>query len=635
MALYNVRLFKNTGYNLENIPDRASLLNDTSINKLDVDAIWVYQNQDVGKIRVKTNFTDIYSVDYCRIGTNNNNQTFTYYFVTNVTMLNPVTCELDLQIDPITTIGLTNITNNILNGWCTRRCVTDDALFSNCIDENFSPTQPLEEDAQEIKISSNGILCIVSTIDLTEVNKKLSEGYKSSVESSSVDVSVPTVPAIDFNYSSITIDYQGLQLTRELVGKRMYIIEDGLDVAILKNALTTVWSLGLSDAIAGIYYLPIGESGNGNFEYSISRGPDGYWVKNLTVYGGFYSLDKIPFKWNTPNIKNNKVFASKYNVYRLLSMVSGNEAKYYAGDIYDKLNNPISPNIAINIDGSENGTSYAKPEYIRGVDLTQTSKKYEIVRDAVTGGDWVSANINMIRPKGLAKTLTDFNVNEAAATMSSLFDVLGNLPGLPNLTKNGNIYESYTMPYYPSTSLVTDEQIRSGALDQVSPITRYNYIGKPNVSFNPSSGFISSLFNARVNKLKRNIVKSNLIIQTPQTWFPVDNTLSLFYGNSYYVIRERLSDADTIKFDKYLTMYGYAVNEPLTKECFYGRQYFNYIECEDLNVGKLNVGSETGNIQECPLRLKQSAIQMLENGVRIWHTQVTQEAFNNNPIKTS
>jgi len=241
----------------------------------------------------------------------------------------------------------------------------------------------------------------------------------------------------------------------------------------------------------------------------------------------------------------------------------------------------------------------------------------------------------MIRPKGLAKTLTDFNVNEAAATMSSLFDVLGNLPGLPNLTKNGNIYESYTMPYYPSTSLVTDEQIRSGALDQVSPITRYNYIGKPNVSFNPSSGFISSLFNARVNKLKRNIVKSNLIIQTPQTWFPVDNTLSLFYGNSYYVIRERLSDADTIKFDKYLTMYGYAVNEPLTKECFYGRQYFNYIECEDLNVGKLNVGSETGNIQECPLRLKQSAIQMLENGVRIWHTQVTQEAFNNNPIKTS
>lgn len=623
MASYSTRLYLDTGFSYENIPDSASLLNNPNVKFIDVDAVWLYQNQEQGVIRVKSTFDNIYPVDYCRIGSSS------YYFVTNVTMINPNTAELSLVIDAITTIGLNNITDNLAGGWCTRRCVTDDTLFNNCIDEDFVPTQPLENDTQDIKISNNGILAIVSSIDLSKVGELLSQGYKNAIESTSIDVSVPTVPAINFEYTKITIDYQGLKLTRELVGKRMYLvgITDGdSEDNKLVDALTTVWSLGLFDAIAGIYYLPIGEEGTGsNFTYEavLNIGDGLFWISELTVYGGFFKLDRIPFKWNTPNVKNNKVFATKYNTYRLISMVSGNEAKYYAGDIYDNLNNPDAPNIAINIDGSDNGTTYAKPEYIRGVDLSQTSKKFEIMRDAVTGGDWVSINYNQARPKGITKTLSSLNLSRVNALLNIPSAILPNL-SLPNLSKNGNIYESMTMPYYPSSSLVSQQQIAGGALDQVSPITGYNYIGKPRISgFGNIGGVISGLKDSGVGLLANSQEIANAVIQSPETWFPIDNTLSLFYGNSYYVIRERLSDEDTLKFDKYLTMYGYKVNEPLTKECFYGRQYFNYIKAEGINIKTIN---------RVPLRLKQIAIEQLQGGIRIWHTLVNSNAYNNNPI---
>ena len=623
MASYSTRLYLDTGFSYENIPDSASLLNNPNVKFIDVDAVWLYQNQEQGVIRVKSTFDNIYPVDYCRIGSSS------YYFVTNVTMINPNTAELSLVIDAITTIGLNNITDNLAGGWCTRRCVTDDTLFNNCIDEDFVPTQPLENDTQDIKISNNGILAIVSSIDLSKVGELLSQGYKNSIESTSVDVSVPTVPAINFKYTKITIDYQGLKLTRELVGKRMYLvgITDGdTQDNMLIDALTTVWSLGLFDAIAGIYYLPIGEEGTGsNFTYdaTLNIGDGLFWISELTVHGGFFKLDRIPFKWNTPNVKNNKVFATKYNTYRLISMVSGNEANYYAGDIYDNLNNPDAPNIAINIDGSDNGTSYAKPEYIRGVDLSQTSKKFEIMRDAVTGGDWVSLNYNQARPKGIIKTLNSLNLSRANTVLNIPSKILPNL-SLPNLSKNGNIYESMTMPYSPSSSLVSQQQIAGGAIDQVSPITGYNYFGNPRIgSFGNVVGAISGLKDSAVGLLGNSQELANAFIQSPETWFPIDNTLSLFYGNSYYVIRERLSDEDTLKFDKYLTMYGYKVNEPLTKECFYGRQYFNYIKAEGINIKTIN---------RVPLRLKQIAIEQLQGGIRIWHTLVNSNAYNNNPI---
>lgn len=590
---YNTTLYFNTGFNRENIPDRKELLEQAAHTT--VDSVWLYQNQDLGSIRVKINFDDAYPVDYVSVGSS-------YYFVTNITMLNPNTAKIDLQLDAITTIGLSNLINGIMSGWCVRRSVSDDSMFANTIDEDFIPTMPLEHDIQTLSIPSNGVIAVVSTIDLNEVTKKLSDGYKNSIDSTEIDVSVPTVPVNSFEWTKITMDYDGLKVSRDLVGKRMYIVSQSYNPELLQKAVTTVWSLGLADAITGIYYLPIGNEGETPFTYQVgyhSISDPIWWISELTIFGGHFNLDKIPFKWAT-NVKNNKVFATRYNKYKLLSMVSGNAGEYYAGDIYDKVEAPTSPTIAINVDGSDNGTTYARPEYIRGINLSQSSQPYEIFRDAITGGEWVSANMVMNVPKGITKTLTGISQDETRNVFNGLFGGLGSL-GVQNKQT----------PYQYAVSDSLDDAFRMET----------GYTQNPGVS--GWGGLVKNTANAALNKRDINIRRANAIIQTPETWFPINNTLSLFFGNSYFIIRERLSDADTDKFDKYLTAYGYAVNEPLKRECFYGRVNFNYLQCENIVLGKM------GNI---PMRLKDLAIAQLENGVRIWHTNVVDLAFSNNPI---
>lgn len=626
-----VRLYKNTGFDSVNIPDNVNLLNQCEY--IDVDAIWTYQNQELATIRIKTNFGDVYAVDYARIGPILPGTIYfnSYYFVTSVIMLNPTTAELTLQIDAISTIGVEKIYNSILSGWCNRRCVVDDTLFNNIIDEDFTPTQPLEHDEQIIKLSNTGILCIVSTIDLDKIDN-LAEVYKASLESAELNVVVPTVPVIDFNYTKIIIDYQGLEIERELVGKRLYLIDTVNDTEEILNkyqkALRDVWSLGLSDAISAIYYLPIGTLGTLEFNYNLEymeTETQTSALKFLKIFGGSVPVNKIPFKWNI-EIKNNKVFATKYNNYRLISCVSGNEAIYYAGDIYNKIDESEYPNIAVNLDGSDNGTVYAKPEYIKGVDLSQSSQPYEIFRDAVTGGSWIPFNYNNPRPKGIIKTLNELNYTNAFAGLNELGNILGSASrvAINTMPTGKNLYEKTISPYDPGTpGLVSQQQLQMGAFDSVQPITSQTVIPANIPIISGLANLAGSLYNSKVNKIGRNINASNQLVQTPQTWFPIDETMSLFIGNSFYIIRERLSDSDSKKFDRYLTMFGYSVNEPLTRECFMGRQYFNYIECSDLTLGV---------IQNIPLRLKELAIEQLENGIRIWHTLVNPSAYNNNPI---
>ena len=103
-----------------------------------------------------------------------------------------------------------------------------------------------------------------------------------------------------------------------------------------------------------------------------------------------------------------------------------------------------------------------------------------------------------------------------------------------------------------------------------------------------------------------------------------------YVGNKFFLVRHRLSDADTIRYDKYLTAYGYSTSEPLTAECFTCRQYFNYVRATDVNI---EFKSGTPNFG---LRTRQQIANQLNAGVRIWHvlpnSETGRSAFDNNPI---
>ena len=107
----------------------------------------------------------------------------------------------------------------------------------------------------------------------------------------------------------------------------------------------------------------------------------------------------------------------------------------------------------------------------------------------------------------------------------------------------------------------------------------------------------------------------------PRLSFPQIPTLQNYVGNNFFDYVERLSSLDLIRFDNYLTQFGYAVNEPLTDECFTGRVYFNYVQAEQVN---LNIPYN--------LSYKNGVIQAIQAGVRIWHTIPNISAMTNNPI---
>lgn len=597
MSIETTKLYQSTGFNRENIPDRSSLLT----NPIVVDSVWVYQTNDIGRIRIKSTWSVVKNIDYCVIGES-------YYFVTDVVMMNPNTAELELSLDAVTTIGLNNIINNIAGGWCKRRCVTDDGLFKNILNEDFQPTEPLTSDSEFLEVAKRGLLVAVSTIDLDKIDH-LCEVYKDAMEQSDINVAVPTVPTIDGNYTKVSVEFNGLKTTRELVGKRMYnLIRTPAHMEKYQKAIRTVWSLGLQDAITGIYYVPVGSLTSGwigtmGFYDGVpgDATADNTAVKEVFTDGREFST-RLDFQYNKEFIFNNKVYATRYNTYRVISVASGNEASYLASEIYNRQTKPNAPSFVITIDPSEHGTARCKPETVRGVSLNSTTNEFELFRDSVTGGQWIGANINMNLPKGITKSLNQLHQESALNVMGTVGSMVGG--GLPNYSGN-SVWESASQPGYQGGLIANDRRVGRSHMDG-------GFLGR---LAQPATNYATT--KARINLQAANTISS------PDTWFPIDDSLSNYIGNSFYIIRERLSLNDLIKFDQYLTMYGYAVNEPLTKQCFTGRQFFNYIVCENIVLKPMN---------SYPLRLLDKAKAQLESGIRIWHTPVTQGAFQVNPI---
>lgn len=144
----------------------------------------------------------------------------------------------------------------------------------------------------------------------------------------------------------------------------------------------------------------------------------------------------------------------------------------------------------------------------------------------------------------------------------------------------------------------------SSLIGSILPVANKNYVGA-------AGGATSSLLSG-IDALNPTV---------PHVKFPQTPTMQNYFGNKFMDYRIRLSDGDMTRFDNFLTQFGYAVSEPLTQSCLSGRQYFNYVQAEGVDV--------KGAMQN---HIKQGIISALQSGVRIWHTAPSLSAMTNNPI---
>ena len=122
-------------------------------------------------------------------------------------------------------------------------------------------------------------------------------------------------------------------------------------------------------------------------------------------------------------------------------------------------------------------------------------------------------------------------------------------------------------------------------------------------------------------QMNNNMALTNSMQVRPDVQFSVIPTLQNYVGNYFIEYRYRLSASDMSRFDDFLTQFGYAVDEPLTKDCFTGRTNFNYIVADSVNIKS-----------SAPLYLREGVINQLQSGVRIWHTKPSRDKLLNNPI---
>ena len=104
--------------------------------------------------------------------------------------------------------------------------------------------------------------------------------------------------------------------------------------------------------------------------------------------------------------------------------------------------------------------------------------------------------------------------------------------------------------------------------------------------------------------------------------FPQVPNMADYVGNAFYDLKYKLSDNDMTRFDNFLTAYGYAVDEPLSVECFSGRVNFNFVQAKDVTL----------KINNIPQYLIQGMTEQIEACVRIWHTAPSASALIDNPI---
>lgn len=544
-----VECFNSTGFNITNVPDSPKVLRD-AVTPVTFPDVWLLQDKHNTSLKINAQWEQVKNIDYVCL-----NQK-TYFYVTNIRMINSNVAQLFLQTDYYTTIGgIENMA--ITSGWCTRRSVTDDTLFSNSIEENFVPEnnlaldigQQIGEQGQTSPSFLNVIACTVNLLSLSFD----ADQYQSL--QGNLQVAVPRLPPVNV---------QGeLEMTLP-IGARVFSMPqtglydiDNLDIRTKVQALR---SLGIESSLNASYKIP---------QYYVQESFGGSGALNKIKTKFINNIDSdLPYKYESGSgtIKNNKAFSGQYNKYRLYSITSGDSNEYRAEDIYTSGN--TEPKFVIFADAQPTGKPYCRPQSFRG-------NTRDVFIECVEGSQWQNYQVTFRGQSG--QTFQDLEQNRKR------------FKSAVNMTKGA-----------------VKGALVGGAGGVVGAIG------------GAVAGSIGEIGEAVAQEQDYNIAK-NIVV--PDIRFPLSQNLQNYFSNAFWVSRTRLSDSDLMRFDRYLTMYGYSVSENLTQACFHGRKNFNYLQASGVNFESTN-----------PLIERLGAIRQIENGIRIWHTMPSLNAMYDNPI---
>lgn len=483
-----------------------------------------------------------------------------YYYVKGITMLTEVCAELSLVLDGLTTAGGVNAVG-ITGGWCKRSHTGNDALFDNNIPEPWQPSEPLEIVGlkKHVESTGDGWTLVCSTVDLTKIESVAQEYLD---KDNAVVCYVPKVPPVTTESRMEAVLPVYGRKAQTLPNTSLFYVDNVLE------AISHVRELGIESCLTGAYVLPRewGDIGFGERNVVNTLGK----LYSQTC-GGAVSYGSV----------NNKKCFSQYNEFSIVAMATGDKITSEAHDIYD---GGASPTVIMFSDPSpENGKPYAQFKNFLG-------NQQLPFQNCVQGGTWLNQPMAFSGTSGSLIAQTQFtNRQDLAETRNNVnygMSTAGNFISAIGSALTGNL-----------------SGVLGSAKSQAESAINYEFANQQ-------------------RQLERAEFETAQTINAPDVKFPRSSSIQAYVGNGFVTYQTRLSAKDLSRFDRFLTMFGYAQSKPLEKSDFTNRRYFNYVQADGVNV--------SGNVG---LRVRENIVEQLSGGVRIWHTLPNASYYNSNPIK--
>ena len=581
-----VKLYHDTGLTAGNCLASASLL--ANFRATSIPDVALQQDSDITAVRIEITWNKVKSADYCVINS-------WCYWITGIVMLSDNVAELRLSLDVITSIGISNL--DVIGGWCTRRCVVDDTPYSNVIAENFTPQNPyVIQMGSEIIPKGKYIHVLVSTANLDKAAlENLAKYYEPAGDlKGELGVTVPLLPTVkgrELTTWSVLIPSMGFKSHV----MPPYVAYDMDKMDTLGESIAIVRSLGIESALVDSYEISTGWGG-------VSATDDKGRFDRIDCMGGVRTSTITP-TWGV--YKNNKVYTGQFHRIVLFSIATGEAAEFKPEDVV--LENQFEWSYMA--DPRPSGCPVIYPSTYRGAANLQMFYM-------VHGAKWSRLPIIGTRPSGYQHTLNVASFNNDLAQRNMFSDVLSGGIGLGGQLLSGVLPAGLSGLQLQSDLNFGYQPVQDAVSMQLA---------QPNFNVGQmvsgGAGVLQGLANYINNVETNNFAAKQQMRVDGNVLFPKIDQLSDYIGNSFYDMRIRLDSRDMVRFDAYLTRYGYAVDEPLTAACFTGREHFNYVQAAGAEII-----TGRGN------RYDNLVSTVLAAGVRIWHKPPSSAAYESNPI---
>lgn len=609
MASYAVRLYQNTGFNGVNIPDTPARLNACAY--IDVDSVEILQDRGLDHIDVNATWDQVENCDYVKVGS-------WYYSVPSggIQMLSEDVARLSLLSDPLTSAGGFSVASDgtvttkfdILDGVTQRCTVSDDSWgkYTNS-DPLIVPQEPLQIETEWLNTSvdeDSDHIYTETTIDLiTTMGQRTGTTYTD--DKTGETVTVPqTYPTLDL--TSYSLDGAQIQSAYTRVYDRTDTTQvsgaSGTAKSNIASGLQYINSLGVAQgSVLSQWKVPskFASETKSNPGTTVGTTAVEYTdqiVSNISGVSGSLSSTISP---DYATVDNKRLLYGEYNKYGMITC-AGSSAEFKPED----LGGETAPSISYKSDPRPSGKPYYRFTTING--------DTDFWRNSIAGSPW--ENVPLVYQGASGSALTRLN-----------FD---NDRKLKELDKTQ--YEDR----YALQQLQAGGQAAMGAAGLVGSIASGNVAGAVSSGSEMLGGLNSVMTNAqnkqqyeaqykaqKANELSQ--LYQSTEIYAPTVTFPYNaDILRDVKGNGVCVYKYHMSDNDTARCDKLLTMYGYQTAEALTTAHFGRRQYFDYVACSTVSITGL------------PKWWCDEIATQLKVGVRVWHTLPDNSYYTNNPIRS-